>query len=165
MDRPPKGSAITRSHPWSQEETGDPAAKAASSPFSSSMLFLFDPTNCWACPAIWGRISIRHWGGRGACQHKQSRTACCQWEMSAFIATFFHVDRLWANLPKSNKKFSDVVAPLITFSKRVVSPSLTSDCWQVGFGNISKGRWFSGLIYKQVWHHLCSESYWHVRIV
>lgn len=94
---------------------------------SAWILFPFDLANCWAFSTIWGRISIKQRGGRGTCQHKQRWTACCQWEMSAFIATSL-VDPLWTIVPKSKISFSQDVAQVITFPKEVMSLSLTSDC-------------------------------------
>lgn len=73
-------------------------------------------------PAVWDRITTRHRGGRGVSQHNPRRTACCQWEMSAFIATLFCVDPHWANLQKRNKRcFSKGVIPIRIFSKRLMT--------------------------------------------
>lgn len=119
----PRNCALTRSHTIIVKRNS--AAKTASSSFRLKTLPLRSG-QLLSLPYSMRWNQHQTEGGRGTCQHKQRRTACCQWEMSAFIAAS-SVDPLWTIALKSTISFSQDVAQVITFPKEVMSLSLTSD--------------------------------------
>lgn len=125
---------------------------------SSSILPPAEP----ACSAVCDRISIRHRGGRGVCQHKPSTAVCCQWEMAALIAILFHVDPQWENLPKSNKlSFPKGLIPIRIYSKRLMTMSLTSSCSsQIGLNSVFQKFWINLL--KSLYTLFCFGTLWYM---